>query len=151
MKNLLLAVAIFLLAAAGWLLLMSFSLPARLTRTGLAATLVQAILIALLSLGVIAALRRLGSRARLGLRFGAILPLGLGLRALIRMLRAPHFEGYVPVIGLALLLEAALMPAVSAFPPGDSARVSRLTDAGDTGHRGGRANQEGLGPGPQRH
>ncbi len=43
---------------------------------------------------------------------GALAVLSLGAASLTAMLRGPHFEGFVLIIGLALILEGVLTPLV---------------------------------------
>ena len=106
MKKTLLLLSIFTLACACWLgaLEMTLRHPGYGTRLGIAG------LIALISIATILlrTMADLGARGERWLWLGAVALSGIGEQAFVRNARAAHFEGFVLVISVALVMQGAL-------------------------------------------
>ena len=106
MKKTLLPLSMFTFACACWLGVMEMVLrhPGYGTRVGVAG------LIALISLAtVVGSLAERGAGRRWWLWAGALVLIGIGGQAFVRNARAAHFEGFVLVISVALMVQGLLM------------------------------------------
>jgi hypothetical protein len=106
MKKTLLPLSMFTFACACWLGVMEMVLrhPGYGLRVGVAA------LIALISMAtIVGRLAHLEGRSEEWRWAGAILLIGIGGEAFLRNARATHFEGFVLLISLALVLQGVLM------------------------------------------
>ncbi len=120
MKSALLAVSFFTSASACWLGMMEMVLrhPGYGMRIGVAA------LIALISMAtVLVQMANLGVWGARWLWVGAVVLIGIGGQAFLRNARAAHFEGFVLVISVALVMQGLLMLASGM---GRSARARSL-------------------------
>lgn len=108
-KQLLLLTSVFALAAGVWLAVMENVLK----HDGYAARTGMDVCIAVQGLMTLALviLNRPGMFRYL-VTAGGLVMLWLGASSLTRMLRGPHFEGFVLVIGAALIVQGALTPLV---------------------------------------
>jgi hypothetical protein len=111
MKKTLLPLLMFTFACACWLGVMEIVLrhPGYGTRVGVAALIA---LIALISMAtVLVRMTDAGAGLRLErwLRVGAVVLIGIGGQAFVRNARAAHFEGFVLVISVALVVQGLLM------------------------------------------
>jgi len=105
MKQALTVLCCFVVAAATWLCLMENVLH----HDGYIVRSVVAVLIAAQSLATLLVVRRGGHAvARTLVAIGAIGAALFGTSAIVTTLRTSHFEGFVLIIGLALILEAVL-------------------------------------------
>ncbi len=108
MQKVLLSVSPFTLFAACWLASMEMLLrrhPGFALRIGVAACIAGISLATLLTRGFRANTR---AERRLCAAGGTVL-IGIGIQAFLRNVRAAHFEGYVFVIALAVVLQGLLM------------------------------------------
>jgi hypothetical protein len=106
MKKTLMPLSVFTFACACWLGVMEMVLrhPGFGTRVGVAA------LIALISLATV--LTRMAGPGASGERWlwvGAVVLIGIGGQAFVRNARAAHFEGFVVVISVALVVQGLLI------------------------------------------
>jgi hypothetical protein len=118
MKKMLLPLSMFTFTCACWLGVMEMVLrhPGYRLRVGVAA------LIALISVAtILVRMAGLGVRGERWLWVGAAVLIGTGGEAFVRNARAAHFEGFVLVISVALVMQGLLM-VVSGM--GGRARVS---------------------------
>ena len=99
-------VSLFTLASTTWLAVMEVILrhPGYATRTTTALCMALICLATLLVRAL-----HLGTRAERILWMGAIALIGVGVNALVHLARATHFEGFVLIISVALLLQGVLM------------------------------------------
>lgn len=126
MKSILLCLCFFSLAAMAWLGIMEIILH----HPGFLLRILVAFLLAVQSLATILSLVL---RGRGGLKIPVALGGGLitvfGIAAVVSVLRAAHFEGYILVIGCAQILQGALTIYVAAFVS-DGRLRSRHIDIG---------------------
>jgi hypothetical protein len=116
MKGILLFLCFFTLAAMTWLGIMEMILH----HPGSSLRICMAILLACQSLSTILFLMFRGhGRVQLLLRISGGLIAIFGISAIVSILKAAHFEGYVLLIGLALILQGALTVAAPALRGGD--------------------------------
>ncbi len=105
MKRILLFLCFFTFAATTWLNLMEITMH----RPGFALRICIAVLLALQSLSTILFLIFRGKkRARGILMIGGFLITLFGISAVVSILKAAHFEGYVLLIGLGLILQGVI-------------------------------------------
>ena len=105
MKKLLLLTSVFIAFAGAWLAVMENTLK----HDGYIGRSIIAVAVLTQGLATLFWIGFGGSGLfRILLGAGAIAAGFLGLRALGRIISTPHFEGFVLIIGLALLLESAL-------------------------------------------
>ena len=99
-------VSLFTLASTTWLAVMEVILrhPGFATRTTTALCMALICLATLLVRPL-----HLGTRAERLLWLGAVALIGVGINALVHLARAIHFEGFVLVISVALVLQGILM------------------------------------------
>lgn len=99
-------VSLFTLASTTWLAVMEVILrhPGYATRTTTALCMALICLATLLVRPL-----HLGTRAERGLWLGAVVLIGVGVNALVHLARASHFEGFVLIIAVALILQGLLM------------------------------------------
>jgi phosphatidylserine synthase len=105
MKKTLLPLSMFTFACAYWLGVMEMTLrhPEYGLRVGVAA------LIALISMAtILVRTADLGVRGERWLWVGAVVLIGIGGQAFVRNARATHFEGFVLVISVALVVQGLL-------------------------------------------
>ncbi len=104
-KNALIVMSVFTIAAGSWLAVMENVLK----HDGYAGRAAMDVLIAIQGLAtLLLVLFRLGSVLRVVVMLGAAAILWVGASAVFHILRAPHFEGFVLVIGAGLIVEGAL-------------------------------------------
>lgn len=106
MRKVLLIVAFFTLAAGSWLAVMELALrpPGYAARFAIAVCIVGISAITLLAQRLHA-----GIRIERTLWVGAAALIWIGAQAFLRNARAVHFEGYVAVVALAIVIQGLLM------------------------------------------
>jgi hypothetical protein len=122
MKKALLPLSMFTFACACWLGVMEMMLrhPGYGTRVGVA------VLIALISMATVLVRMAdvgVGARGERWLWVGAVLLIGIGGQAFVRNARAAHFEGFVLVISVALIVQG-LLTLASGIGRKGQARIS---------------------------
>ena len=121
MRKVLLFVSLFTLACGVWLAAMECVL----RHPGYGVRIAVAICIGLISLAtILARMLHLGIRSERWLWVGAIALIGIGGQAFVRNERSAHFEGFVVIISLALLLQGLLMLLSLGRVGGDNRHVS---------------------------
>ena len=114
MKSILMCLCFFTMAAAAWLGVMETIL----RHPGFVVRICLEIVFAAQSLATILFLMLRGHRPlRVLLILGGGAILVFGALAVMTILKAPHFEGYVLVIGAALIMQGSLTIATLAFVP----------------------------------
>jgi hypothetical protein len=106
MGKILFAISLLTLACACWLTFME----TLLRHPGYAARIGEALLIALIAATtILVRTLHLGFRGERWLWAGAVVLIGIGAEAFIRNSQAAHFEGFVFIISLVLMLQGLLM------------------------------------------
>lgn len=106
MGKMLVAVSLFTLACTCWLALME----TLLRHPGYPARIGEALLIAIIAATtILVRMLHLGIRGERWLWAGAVVLIGIGAEAFIRNAQAAHFEGFVFIISLVLVLQGLLM------------------------------------------
>ena len=105
MQQFLVPVSVFTLAAATWLGVMENLL----RHAGYSMRIVEACFIAAQSVATLfAVMVRARQSLRIALVIGGVALIALGGSAMVRLLKDPHFEAYVLVIGAALVVQGLL-------------------------------------------
>jgi hypothetical protein len=113
MKQLLMLMCVFTVAAGIWLGVME----SLLRHEGYAGRIVVAAFLAVQSLvTVLVVLLNAGRASRVAVLVGAVAIAALGARAVWKIAQAEHFEGFVLVIGVALMVQAGLTLATLIRP-----------------------------------
>jgi hypothetical protein len=121
MRKLLIPVSILTLACAAWLAIMESALrhPGYAARIGIASAIALICVVTIL-----VRMLHVGFRGERWLWAGAAVLLAIGGQAFIHNARSAHFEGFIFVIGLVLVLQGVLMFATLGRAGGG--RMSRL-------------------------
>jgi hypothetical protein len=121
MRKVLLLVSLFTLACGVWLAAMECVL----RHPGYVVRIAVAICIGLISLAtILARMLHLGFRCERWLWVGAVALIGIGGQAFVRNARSAHFEGFVFLISLALVLQGLLMLLSLGRSEGSNTHVS---------------------------
>ncbi len=120
MGKLLIPVSLFTLACAAWLAFMETVLrhPGYITRIVIASAIAL-----ICAATILVRMLHVGFRGQRWLWAGAAVLIGLGAQAFLHNLRAAHFEGFVFIIALVLVLEGVLMLATLGRAGGGQERL----------------------------
>ncbi|MGA8029656.1 MAG: permease prefix domain 2-containing transporter [Bryobacteraceae bacterium] len=114
LKQMLILMSLFIMAAGTWLGVMENILK----HDGYVARSVIAVCIVIQGLAtLLVVLLRGGTVLRIVVTTGGAVMVWLGVSAILKMLRSEHFEGFVLIIGVALVLQGGLAVATLLMPP----------------------------------